>query len=48
MELRIYLQTDNITEKQMDELDAFLIKMFDTEDIVITTGDNNEYRSNNR
>lgn len=35
--LKIYLETDKITDKQLDELDAFLIKLFDTEDIIITT-----------
>lgn len=36
-ELRIYLQSNEITEDKLYELDKFLCGIFNTEDVVITT-----------
>ena len=36
-ELRIYLQSNEITEDKLYELDKFLCEIFNTEDVVITT-----------
>lgn len=36
-ELRVYLKTEKITEKQIDELNCFLVNLFDTTDIFIDT-----------
>ena len=36
-ELKIYLLAENVTEKQLDRLDKFLMEEFNTQDIVITT-----------
>lgn len=36
-ELKIYLLAENVTEKQLDRLDKFLMEEFNTQDIVLTT-----------
>lgn len=36
-ELRIYLQSNEITKDKLYELDKFLCEIFNTEDVVITT-----------
>lgn len=42
IELKIYLLTKNVTEKQLDILDKFLMKEFNTEDIILTTSNIDE------